>query len=187
MLLFSLQCNEAKRKIPTKTDDDLETDEIVYTSDKDLKDKVNELASKKYKKPNNDDSTDDFELSYSQRKKLAKDELALLKKLELITELHGALSKERAKALSSLGANIYKQGKYEESFKYSKEILNIHEKLDGVESEITGQVLQNVGSVACKLHLINECKYAFERSLYIILNIHGMNSKEVIYISITYL
>ena len=91
----------------------------------------------------------------------------------------GKYSEERAKALHALGGNVYKQGRYEELLELSKEIVSIHEKLDGPESEKTAKALGNLGSVAYRVGNKKECAYAMDRALYIYLELFGEDSKEV--------
>lgn len=95
---------------------------------------------------------------------------------------HGLMSNERAAALHKLGGNLYRQHRFEELFDLSKEIVRIHEALDGPDSVMVGKALGNVGTVANRLGLQRECELAMKRSLYIMLHAGGLapDSREVL-------
>lgn len=152
-----------------------EEDIIEFTSKADMMKKMKEVADQKKREV----QAADLEMSQQELRKLKRKEPELVKKVDIAKSLYGEKSKERAAALSELGRNIYKQGRYEEVLSLSKEIVRIHEVIDGPEAEMTAKALQNVGSVAYHLQLMDECANSMNRALYIINQKYGRNSKEV--------
>ena len=66
---------------------------------------------------------------------------------------------------------MYKQKRYEDVFDISKEIVRIHEVIDGVEAAKTAMALGNVGAVAHRLGKKSECALAMNRALYIMIRV----------------
>jgi len=166
---------EKKSKSKTVVTDTSEEEIVQFDSKADLQRKIEEVANKKKK----DMQSADLDITPQELRKLKRKEPELTKKVEIAKSLHGENSRERATALSELGRNIYKQGRYEEVLSVSKEIVRIHEVIDGPEAEMTAKALQNVGSVAHRLQLMDECANSMNRALYIINQKYGRNSKEV--------
>lgn len=164
-----------KSKSVLESDASMEEDVIEFTSKTDMKKKMEEVADQKKRRI----QEADLEMSPQELRKLKRKEPELVKKVDIAKSLHGEKSRERAAALSELGRNIYKQGRYEEVLSLSKEIVRIHEVIDGPEAEMTAKALQNVGSVAYHLQLMDECANSMNRALYIINQKYGRNSKEV--------
>ena len=184
MLVVNMICSRsfvvaAKKKSKSpKSDASMEEEEediIEFTSKADMKKKMKEVADQKKREV----QAADLEMSPQELRKLKRKEPELVKKVDIAKSLYGEKSKERAAALSELGRNIYKQGRYEEVLSLSKEIVRIHEVIDGPEAEMTAKALQNVGSVAYHLQLMDECANSMNRALYIINQKYGRNSKEV--------
>ncbi len=111
---------------------------------------------------------------------LRKEEIRIRLSEDEIVEKHGKLSKEYGKYLHKLGRTIYKQQRYDELLEMSREIVKIHETLDGPEHENTARALGNVGSVAYRLKKLDECNIAMERAMYIWVQKYGETSKEVL-------
>ena len=65
---------------------------------------------------------------------LATQEIDLRKDLIRAMSNYGKVSAETASALHLLGRNMFEQQKYEEVIEASKQIVNIHEEIDGPES-----------------------------------------------------
>jgi hypothetical protein len=169
--LFVIKTIDAKKSVSgTPT----EPVEIVYSNQEELEKKLKKLNNEKLSNPDFD------EISPKEMQKLKDAEVGLKKNVLRALRDFGKHSKERATALHALGGNIYKQGRYEELMTLSKEIVAIHESLDGPEHENTGKALGNLGSVACRLFKMRECGLAMNRQLYILLSIYGDNSKEVL-------
>lgn len=166
-----------KRKVKAATtehEDEIEAEEVTYTSKTDLDAKIKNLKKGKGSKFAED------ELTPKERKQLETAELSLKKQIIRAVLDYGDVSHEKAKALHALGGNLYKQGRLSELVELSKEIVSIHEELDGPESELTGKALGNVGAVACRIELRTDCERAMARALYILLQKHGEESKEVL-------
>ena len=83
---------------------------------------------------------EDLEELRSKNKDLRKD-------VAVATLEHGEDSIERAVALHELGANLFKQGKFQEIYDTSLEILRIYEIAYGVESEEASKAMMNVALV----------------------------------------
>eukprot|EP01039_Chlorochromonas_danica_P005827 gene5827-6416_t len=108
------------------------------------------------------------------------DEIRARLEVEDTISQHGKKSYEYASALQKLGRSLHKQHRYEEAVEIAKEIVGIHEKLDGVESEKTAQALTNLGSASYRIHRKQECDWAMNRALYILLQKYGDASNEVL-------
>lgn len=173
---FVVAAKKKKSKSPESDASMEEEDVIEFTSKADMKKKMEKVVDLKKKEVQGAD----LEISPQELRKLKRKEPELVKKVDIAKSLHGEKSRERATALSELGRNIYKQGRYEEVLSLSKEIVRIHEVIDGPEAEMTAKALQNVGSVAYHLQLMDECANSMNRALYIINQKYGRNSKEVI-------
>jgi hypothetical protein len=95
---------------------------------------------------------------------------------------HGEFSSERAKALHALGGNMFRQQRFEDLLELSKQIVRIHETMDGFEAVMTGKALGNAGTVAHRLGLQKECELYMKRALYIMLHAGGFeeNSRDVL-------
>lgn len=125
-------------------------------------------------------NVDSDELSEADRRKYQREESQLRRNLESIRIEHGKMSTEYANGLHALGRVVYLQKKYKEVLAVAKEIVRIHEKLDGPEHINTAKALTNVGSTANRLKDMQECERAMNRALYIFLKHYGEDSKEVI-------
>ena len=121
----------------------------------------------------------DKELTPAEKLKLQVEEKELKSKLETVTKAHGKVSQERATALHALGRNLFTQEKYSEVFDTAKEIVHIHEKLDGYEHKKTADALGNLASVAFQIGDFITCHYSMRRALYILLQTYPEESKEV--------
>ena len=158
-------------------DNDIIEQEIKYSSEAELQAKLKEVSNNRKKEFLRDDS-----LSASELVEFKKREVELRKSLIRSELEHGEFSQERAKALHALGANMFRQQRFEELFEISKQIVKIHETLDGYEGLMTGKALGNMGTVAHKLDLKDECEYAMKRALYIMLHEGGLaqDSRDVL-------
>jgi hypothetical protein len=156
----------------------------VIKSQESLKEHMEEIQ-KKNKNTMND------ELDPNELAQMRKDETMLRWKAEMAKDEHGRMSAEYATALHRLGGNIYKQGRYDEVLATAKEIVKIHETVDGPEHINTAKALTNIGSVANRLGNLKECELAMNRALYILIKTYGKESKEVspitLYHGLTYL
>lgn len=165
-----------KKSDPSKASkevfDGKEIEEISFSSQKDLKRKLNALKGEKAK---------GVDIATPEEKKALVAEENKLKKQVIKAGLdHGQFSKEKATALHAYGRNIYKQGRFDEVEELSKEIVLIHEKIDGVEHLNTAMALGNVGAVSYRLKHYEDCNFAMERALYILLREYGEESKEIL-------
>lgn len=120
------------------------------------------------------------ELTSDEKLKLRKEELRIRLSEDDIVQKFGKVSLQYADYLHKLGGNIHKQQDFEQSYVISKQIVEIHEKLDGPESENTARALGNLGSASFRLKHARECEVAMNRALYIWLQRYGENSKEVL-------
>jgi hypothetical protein len=167
---------DAKRK-KRKTSFDKDTDNIKYSSQEELRAKVDDLnKEKKMKMEDSKMTKEEFEVH---RRKLEKEEKELQTKVDVATKAYGRNSSQRAKAMHELGRNIYMQGRFEEVLQSAEEIVRIHEVIDGVEHLNTGMALQNVGNVAYRMNKQTKCYYAMQRALYILLREYQDGSREV--------
>jgi hypothetical protein len=139
---------------------------------------MKELNQKKKPAPVVSEDEDD-ELSEADRKKFQREEFEYRRKLEIIREENGKMSSEYVDTLHRLGRAVYKQRKFDDVFAIAKEIVKIHEKIDGPEHINTAKALTNVGSTANRLKNMKECDLAMNRALYIFIKNYGENSKEV--------
>lgn len=153
-------------------------DVVTYTTKEELVVKLKEQAEARVKQGIQFDDS----LTPEQLKEFQEWEKDLRKDLARAELEHGKYSNERAAALHKLGANMYRQHRFEELFDLSKEIVKIHETLDGPDSVMVGKALGNVGTVADRLGLRRECELAMKRSLYIMLHAGGLqpDSREVL-------
>lgn len=118
----------------------------------------------------------------------SEEEMREFRKEELRTRLteddiiaqYGKVSLQYAQYLHRLGRSIYKQERYEDVFDISKEIVSIHEKIDGPEHENTARALGNLGSAAYRLEKWTICHDAMNRALYVWIAKYGEESKEVL-------
>jgi predicted DNA-binding WGR domain protein len=117
--------------------------------------------------------------SESELLELKKKEWKVRLDMEEVVKNYGKISTQYAEKLHALGRSLHKQHRFDEAFTVSKEIVQIHEKLDGHEHENTARALGNLGSVAFRLKNSKECDIAMNRALYIWIQIYGSESKEV--------
>lgn len=122
----------------------------------------------------------DKPLTAEEKLKLEKEEIELKKKLQIATKAHGKESQQRATALHALGRNLFTQEKYAEVVDTAKEIVRIHEKLDGPESKKTADALGNLASVAFQTGDFITCHYSMRRALYILKQMYEEDSKEIL-------
>ena len=87
-------------------------------------------------------------LTKKERKALEKEERKLKDSHDETIEDHGKDSKEYIASLHRLGRNIYQQGKFSAALEISMEIVDFHEKRDGVASNEAANALANVGAAA---------------------------------------
>lgn len=160
-----------KRGKVSKNEDNVES--IKYSDKADLDAKVESL---KKRKP----QILDEDLSSVEIQKLKDSEKGLKAKLRKVAAEAGELSHAKAKALHALGANLFKQGRFYDLLQISKEIVEIHETLDGPEAEITGKALGNLAATAYRANKKRDCELAMKRGLHILLKKHTEDSKEVL-------
>lgn len=178
VVLVLLEPTMARRSSRSKkVSQDADETEVRFTSQEDLESKVNNLQQKKQKQKK---GSYDEDLSEDEIAKLKEAEVGLKKKLKKASTTFGEMSHEKAKALHALGGNWFKQGRFNDLLQISKEIVEIHETLDGPEAEITGRALGNVGATAFRLKRARDCEYSMKRALYILLKIYGEDSKEAL-------
>lgn len=156
-----------KSKKTSSSDDDVET----ISSDGELSTLLKDMTK-------NAKLSD--ELTSDEKLKLRKEELRIRLSEDDIVQKFGKVSLQYADYLHKLGGNIHKQQDFEQSYVISKQIVEIHEKLDGPESENTARALGNLGSASFRLKHARECEVAMNRALYIWLQRYGENSKEVL-------
>jgi hypothetical protein len=172
--LIAVAAGESKSKLASQGSDDVE---VKYTSKADLDSKLKEIQEKRRADLGYDDSLSESELKDFQERE--KDLRLDVLRAELN---HGEYSNERAKALHALGANLFRQLRFDELLEISKQIVRIHETLDGFESLMAGKALGNMGTVAYRLGDDKECELAMKRALYIMLHEGGLKeeSREVL-------
>jgi hypothetical protein len=122
---------------------------------------------------------DSDQLSESDRVRYQREEMQFRRNLESIRTQYGKMSSEYANGLHALGRVVYLQQKYKDVLTIAKEIVRIHERIDGPEHINTAKSLTNVGSTANRLKDMQECERAMNRALYIFLKHYGEDSKEV--------
>ncbi len=122
----------------------------------------------------------DPDLSDAEKMKYKAEEKELRIELTRAVMNYGDDSNEKAKVLHKVGANLFKQKRFDDIFDISKEILRIHELNDGPESKEAAQALSNVGQVAYRTGRREECGWASYRYLYIMMNLYGRESPEVL-------
>jgi hypothetical protein len=177
-LIILLSCSEiiiakrVHRKLVDEDGDLLEGDLITNTASQQ---KMKMSFSNQRKGP----PIEDEELTPATLKKYKEEERDLRIQLSLAKEQYGRISSKYANLLNQLGRTIYKQERYEEVLETAREIVKIHEELDGPESINTAKALTNVGSTANRLGKLKECEVAMNRALYIFIKEYGIESKEV--------
>lgn len=160
-----------KRGKVSRSEDDVES--IKYSNKEDLDAKVESLKKRRPR-------IDDEDLPPGEIQKLKDNEKVLKSKLKKVAADAGELSHEKAKALHALGANLFKQGRFYDLLQISKEIVEIHETLDGPEAEITGKALGNLAATAFRANKKRDCELAMKRGLHILLKKYNEESKEVL-------
>eukprot|EP01031_Cornospumella_fuschlensis_P029817 gene29817-36004_t len=168
------------------------SEDISFNSERELREHIQKInhekksASKKsrtklHEEENDYILLDDEELpSESELKELRRQEIKHRLDMREIEDKFGRMSTEYATALHKLGRILYKQFNFKEMFSVAKDIVEIHEKVDGVESLKTAQALSNLGSAAYRVKNKKETDLAMNRALYILIQIHGNESKEVL-------
>lgn len=131
---------------------------------------------------------------------LVQEERTLRQKEQGNKELYGEVSEEHAQAMSNLGRNVYKQGRFGESLEISMDILSIYEELfaDGPTYKYDEKkkrrkadyakydhkkiytALLNIANVANKMGLREEALLTHMRGLNIIIKTEGSQSKDEI-------
>lgn len=149
------------------------SNEIRFSNEQDLKDKLNNFKETKTSSINSED------LSIEELNRLKDEEKKLRNSANNIEDIFGKASKEYAKALHTLGGNLYKQKKYDQTLKIAHTLVTIHEKLYGVEDFQTAQALGNLGVVSFRINKMEECRLAMDRALRILIETKGEQSKEV--------
>lgn len=140
--------------------------EIKYKNKNDLKKKLE-------KETKNRILADEDEISPSQKKKLESEELNLKRDVMRSELNYGVDSIEKATSLHKLGRNMYQQGKYHDLKELSKEIVRIHEVVDGTDHVNVANALGNVGSLSFRIGDTRECEVSMQRALYILIEEHG--------------
>eukprot|EP01038_Epipyxis_sp_PR26KG_P007874 gene7874-10689_t len=172
MILINISYGvKRKKKVDNKNDGPVE--EITFNSKSELNSQINELKNRQREDLNEP-------ISAAKLKEFKEEESFLQKRLMKSVLDHGEDSREKATALHALGGNLYKQGRYEEVLSFAKEIVRIHEMLDGVEHVNTAHALGNLGSVAFRIGNEEECELAMNRALFIMIKVYGAESKEVL-------
>jgi Skp family chaperone for outer membrane proteins len=161
-----------------KKENEKPLDEKSFATEAEARNYMKELNQKKKTAPAASENEDD-ELSEADRKKFQREEFEYRRKLEIVREENGKMSSEYVDTLHRLGRAVYKQRKFNDVFAIAKEIVKIHEKIDGPEHINTAKALTNVGSTANRLKNMKECDLAMNRALYIFIKNYGDNSKEV--------
>lgn len=179
---------DAKRKKPkkfkdtTKDSDSVSSEEpkseteIRFNNINDLHSQIDDLKKKKQFDPKVLETV----LSPQERAKLESEELELRKQVYLAAIDHGDLSEQKIFALNKLGRNVYLQGKYDDSLEISSSILNMNERLYGRNDVKTAQALNNLGSVLFRMKNSERCEIVMKRALDILIQEHGLQSKEVL-------
>lgn len=177
VLLIALVLASSKKAKTTKAVNKDDDEEVKYSSKEDLDAKLKEIQRNREKDGYRDDTPSPSEMA--QLREAEKDLRTDVIRAELN---HGEFSKERAKALHALGGNMFRQQRFEELLELSKQIVRIHETMDGFEALMTGKALGNVGTVAHRLGLQKECELNMKRALYIMLHEGGLaeDSRDVL-------
>lgn len=123
---------------------------------------------------------DEENLTPDKRKTYSEEERKLRRELERVKTQHGRVSSQYVNVLHQLGRAIYRQERYEEVLETAREIVKIHEAIDGPEHINTAKALTNVGSTANRLGKLKECEVAMNRALYIFIKVFGQEAKEVL-------
>jgi hypothetical protein len=110
---------------------------------------------------------------------LKREELRLRLKVQDVRDEFGRLSPEYARVVHQYGGNLYQQMRFDDLFDLAKEIVDIHEKMDGPEHFNTGRALDNLGSAAYRVKNHKVCDTAMKRALSIFNKTFGKESKEV--------
>ncbi|RYG96600.1 tetratricopeptide repeat protein [archaeon] len=168
------------------------TEDISFNSERELREHMKKMNQEKASvkksktlKQHADENDyvllDEEELpSESQLKELRRQEIKQRLDMRDVEEKFGRISMEYATSLHTLGRVLYKQFNFKEMFQVAKAIVEIHEKLDGVESLKTAQALSNLGSAAYRVKNKKETDFAMNRALYILIKVYGNESKEVL-------
>ncbi len=173
-LLFLFEPSLARRRTKSskaELNSDTDSESITYKNKADLEAQISDLKQQKSRRRDEDLTEEEIAV-------FKQDETKLKKKLIRATAEHGEHSHEKAKALHALGGNLFKQRRFKELLALSKEIVEIHETLDGPEAEITARALGNIGAVAFRINKNKECEWSMKRALYIFLKIFGEDSRE---------
>jgi len=166
---------ESKRRTPHQIAENEAKDVSFNKNDKaKIESEIGRLNSEMSK-----GGTTEHELTQKELVKLERDEVDTRRRMDIVTKEKGSITKERAALLHKLGGIMYKLRKYSEVLSISKEILRIHENLDGTDHINTAKALTNVGAVANRLNLKDYCEIVERRALAIIISSLGLNSKEV--------
>lgn len=118
--------------------------------------------------------------SESEMKDFMRQEIKQRLEMREVEDKFGRISAEYATSLHKLGRSLYKQYSFKELFQVAKDIVEIHEKIDGVESLKTANALGNLGSAAYRIKNKRETDLAMNRALYILIKLYGNESKEVL-------
>lgn len=161
------------------------SEEIVFSSDSELADHlqtINARKSEKTKSRSGADTDDEDEDGPSEEEtaRLRKELLRARLHLKETKDTHGRVSSEYARALHKVGMALHKLQLFDEALDIAKEIVLVHEKLDGVEHLNTANALSNVGAAAFRLKRKQDCQWAMERALYILIKLNGAESNEVL-------
>jgi hypothetical protein len=153
-----------------------EVEEITYKTE----DEKEKLMEKMRREQQEKAAKGDPELTATEKRKLKEEEKELRIELARAVLNHGDDSKEKATVLHKVGANLFKQKRFDDIFDLAMEILRIHEAIDGPESKETAMALSNVGQVAYRTGRMQECEWASYRYVYIQLKHYGKESPEVL-------
>lgn len=170
LLSSSIEARKAKKSESASNSIVDEDDTTSFENSDKMKDYIKNLN----KKP-----TDSESKSPERTKDLEEEEKKLKIAAALIADEHKHSSREHANILHRLGRNLHEQGKFDELVQVAKNIVKIHEDLDGPEHFNTAQALGNLGASSFHLGLKKDVEFAMKRALYIFINKFGSSSKEV--------
>jgi tetratricopeptide (TPR) repeat protein len=186
------QLTNKKKKQQASKRHDLEDDEdveaIEFDSKDDLTQHIDQLNQKVHSRVRvKDESESKYHIFPNEEpvpelklKELRREEMKLRLKVQETLDEFGRMSPEYAKALHSYGGNLHKQKRYDDLFVLAKEIVQIHETIDGPEHYNTGRALDNLGSAAFRVKDYQACEHAMKRAMYIFIQKFGPKSKEVL-------
>jgi tetratricopeptide (TPR) repeat protein len=155
-------------------DDEVDEEVVKYKDQRDINNVVSNMN--KNLDVDDDEMTDE---EYEEFKLVKGKEEAEAKKNVFRAKVnHGEDTRQVADSLHKLGKVLYEQIKFEEAFDVAKEVVRIHTKLYGPDSEDTMKALGNFGSVACRMNRRAVCDLIMYRVLDATIKLHGKESKQ---------